>query len=181
MKKIIFLLAFIIISCCVSTQNTTTVSEINATPNSKGALVGIANKHSFSIAPYKGWFTKKYSSYHPDPTVIKKLKKQLSGVTIKAFMGTWCGDSKEQTPVFYKVLAAVDFEENKVQMITVNRSKKTPENLQKGYNIIRVPTFIFYKKGIEIGRFVEYPQKTVEADFLHIVNGTGYRHSYQSN
>ena len=64
-------------------------------------------------------------------------------------------------------------------MVTVNREKKTPDNLQEGYNIIRVPTFIFFRKGKEIGRFVEYPRVSVEADMLKIVSGEPYKHSYE--
>ena len=94
-------------------------------------------------------------------------------------MGTWCGDSQEQTPVFYKILDAADFNYKNLQMVSVDRSKKTPDNLQEGFNIIRVPTFIFYKKGKEIGRFVEYPRESVEADMLKIVSGAAYKHSYE--
>jgi len=36
-----------------------------------------------------------------------------------------------------------------------------------------------YKKGKEIGRFVEYPRKSVEADLLKIVSGQGYKHVYE--
>ena len=65
-------------------------------------------------------------------------------------------------------------------MITENRSKKTPNNLQHGFNIKRVPTFIFYKKGKEIGRYVEYARESLEKDLLKIVSGEPYRHSYDN-
>ena len=64
--------------------------------------------------------------------------------------------------------------------VFVNRSKSTPDNLQEGFNIERVPTFIFYKEGKEIGRFVEFPQESVEADMLKIVSGEPYKHSYEN-
>ena len=64
-------------------------------------------------------------------------------------------------------------------MITVNRGKRTPDNLQKGFNIKRVPTFIFYKKGKEIGRYVEFPRTSLEKDILTIVSGKPYKHSYE--
>ncbi|PCI33290.1 MAG: thiol reductase thioredoxin [Flavobacteriaceae bacterium] len=181
MKKLLYFLTLIIISNYASAQKTGTPQQINAKRNTKGDLVGIVNKASFSIAPYTSWFSENYAFYTPEPSVINALKKELKGVTIKAFMGTWCVDSKEHTPVFYKIVEAADFDEDNIQMIAVNRSKKTPDNLQKGYNIIRVPTFIFYKKEKEIGRFVEYPRETVEADLLKIVSGAGYKHSYEDN
>ena len=93
-------------------------------------------------------------------------------------MGTWCGDSKREIPRFYKVLKAAKFNVSNLEMIAVNRGKKTPDNLQKGLNIFRVPTFIFYKNGKEIGRYVEYPRVSLEKDILAIVTGKTYKHSY---
>lgn len=93
-------------------------------------------------------------------------------------MGTWCGDSKRETPRFYKVLEAAEFDLKNLEMITVNRGKKTPDNLERGFNIFRVPTFIFYKNGKEIGRYVEYPRKSLEKDMLDILTGKPYKHSY---
>ena len=93
-------------------------------------------------------------------------------------MGTWCGDSKREVPRFYKILDETNFDQDDFELITVNRRKKTPDNLQEGYNIIRVPTFIFYKDGEEVGRYVEYPRETLEKDILKIVTGEPYKHSY---
>jgi hypothetical protein len=45
-------------------------------------------------------------------------------------------------------------------------------------NIFKVPTFIFYKDGKEIGRYVEYARVSLEKDILKIVSGLPYKHSY---
>ncbi|MFK5958098.1 MAG: thioredoxin family protein [Lutibacter sp.] len=174
MKKIFFSLILIATLGCTAQKK-----EATAVKDSTGNLVGIAHKENFLQEPYNNWFTPNYNEYITDEATIKKLKPLLKKVTIKAFMGTWCGDSKEQTPAFYKILDAADFNYNNLELITVNRSKATPNNLQEGFNIERVPTFIFYKKGKEIGRFVEYPRETVEADMLKIVSGEPYKHSYE--
>jgi len=174
MKKIF--LSFILIATisCTAQKN-----EATAIKDATGNLVGIANKESFLQEPFNNWFTPNYDEYNTNKEIINKLKPLLKKVTIKAFMGTWCGDSKEQTPIFYKILDEAKFNYNNLIMVTVNRSKATPDNLQEGFNIERVPTFIFYKDGKEIGRFVEYPRETVEADILKIVSGETYKHSYE--
>lgn len=164
----------------ISFLSCTVKKELTAAKNKQGDLVGFANKASFSIKPYNTWFTKNFNSYSIDSTTIKGLKENLKEVEIKGFMGTWCGDSKRETPHFYKILETADFNFKKLQLITVNRSKKTPDNLQKGYNIIRVPTFIFYKDGKEIGRYVEYARESLEKDMLAIVSGKPYEHAYEN-
>ena len=147
--------------------------------DTESILVGVQTKESFKQQPYAEWFDTNYNDAKLDATVTNKIKKHLKGVTIKAFMGTWCGDSQHETPIFYKLMDAIDFDYKNLTMIAVNRSKETPDNLQEGLNITNVPTFIFYKKGKEIGRFVEYPRETLEKDVLKIVSGKPYKHAYE--
>ncbi|MGB0880172.1 MAG: thioredoxin family protein [Polaribacter sp.] len=175
MKKLFLITIIAILTSCNAQQTVT------AKKNTKGDLVGIANKESFNQAPYKGWFDQKFATYTPDAATISDLKKELKGVTIKGFMGTWCGDSKRETPRFYKILEATDFNTKNLELITVNRRKRTPDDLQKGLQIIKVPTFIFYKDGKEIGRYVEYARESLEKDMLKIVSEQGYKHSYDNN
>lgn len=168
-----FLIIFAIILTSCSVQQ-----EITATKNQSGDLIGFANKESFNQAPYATWFNRNYDNYKPNEATIEALKTALDGVKIKGFMGTWCGDSKRETPRFYKVLELADFNFKNLDLVTVNRSKNTPDNLQEGLDIKRVPTFIFYKDGKEIGRYVEYARKSLEDDMLKIVSGEPYKHSY---
>jgi thiol-disulfide isomerase/thioredoxin len=174
MKNLVLVLLIVSAFSCSSKKN-----MVNATKDASGNLVGIAAKENFQVEPYNAWFQPNYDSYTLNAEVIEKLKPIINNVTIKAFMGTWCGDSQQQTPVFYKILDATGFNYKNLQLIAVNRSKSTPDNLQEGFDIVRVPTFIFYKEGKEIGRFVEYPRETVENDILKIVSGEPYKHSYE--
>lgn len=154
---------------------------ITAKKDTNGYLSGIANKDSFKDDSFKSWFNSRYSEYNVDKEIVDKLTTALKGYTIKGFMGTWCGDSKRETPRFYKILDETGFDQNNFELITVNRDKKTPDNLQEGLNIIRVPTFIFYKGNKEVGRYVEYPRETIEKDILKIVTGQPYKHSYDKS
>lgn len=175
MNKIYLLGLIIAITACSPTQ------KITAIKDNQGNLVGIANKESFKQEPYASeWFNDYYSYYETDKYVVEQLKPLLKGVTIKAFIGTWCGDSKREVPNFYKVLDEAGFNYKKLTMVTVNRSKKA-NGLEQGYNVLWVPTFIFYKNGKEIGRFVEHSVNggTIEGDFLKILSGKAYKHPYQ--
>ena len=144
-------------------------------------LIGIQTKENFKQQPFSHWFDSNYNNYNPGESIVKEIKKHLNGITIKAFMGTWCGDSKRETPNFYKLLDALNFDYKDLTMIAVGRDKTTPDNLQEGLNIARVPTFILYRNGKEIGRFVEYPRETLEKDILKIVRGKSYKHSYETD
>ena len=190
MKKINYLLLILLVACGTtkntsSTQETTTAvvqepEKINLTVPYRESvmLLGLANKDGFTMQPFNTWFNSGYDAYTPDEAIVKELSSKKKGITIKAFMGTWCGDSKRETPRFYKILDAINFDQNKLTFYTVDRTKTTPEGFEKDLNIFRVPTFIFYKDGKEINRIVEFPVETLEKDMLTILSGKEYKHSY---
>ena len=195
--KNIFALAFLVLFSSCNTTKTVVenkkteeikkeveqevVQEITAKKDASGHLVGIANKESFADASFKPWFDSRYNEYTTDKETLDKLAVALKGYKIKGFMGTWCGDSKRGVPRFYKILDETGFNQNNFELITVNRGKKTPDNLQEGFNLIRVPTFIFFKDGKEVGRYVERPRETLEKDILKIVTNQPYKHSYDKS
>jgi hypothetical protein len=84
-----------------------------------------------------------------------------------------------QVPAFFKVLDAVTASDN-VAIIAVNEDKKTPSGSASKNGITHVPTFIFYKNGVEINRIVESPVDFLETDMLAILSGTAYKHTYQN-
>lgn len=175
MKKIVYFFVTLLIVSCASTPKNL------ATKNENGNLVGIATKKDFQQEPYgSDWFNDFYSYYETDKGTVEKLKPYLKDIKIKGFMGTWCGDSKREIPNFYKILDEAEFDYKNLELVTVNRQKKA-NGLEEGFNVIRVPTFILYKDGKEIGRFVEHAieDSSVEEDFLKILSGQEYKHPYQ--
>jgi thiol-disulfide isomerase/thioredoxin len=148
--------------------------------NSNGNLIGYIDKSDFLNGKHSDWFSKNYDTYTPDKKITQKIKKKLHNISIKSFIGSWCHDSKRVLPKFYKIMDLVEFDlEKNYKMIGITIGKKTPNNLQKGYAIKHTPTFIFYRDGLEIGRFVEHSKKTIEKDILKILKGGNYKHPYQ--
>jgi thiol-disulfide isomerase/thioredoxin len=85
-------------------------------------------------------------------------------------MGTWCSDSKEQIPAFYKILDELNCDSNSITLINVDRNKKGLSNEIKKLNIELIPTIIFYKQRKKIGRIIETPYKSLEKDLINITN-----------
>lgn len=170
-NSIFFILAFILI-LSANGQPKETISQ------NRADYIGIKTKSFFKQQPHAKWFNESYDNYELDAKTIKKLKNHLDGIEIKVFMSVWCHDSHRELPRLYKILEATNFDENKLEIIALNRAKKTPKNLQKGFDIVRTPTLIFYKNGKEISRFVEHPLKSLEKDILKILRGKNYKHVY---
>lgn len=180
MKNSIFTLTLFLFIGCTKAQEINKIVEYK--PN-KFMLLGKVNKDGFTHKDFS-WFKKNYNAYLTNTKVVEKLKADLKNYKIKAFFGSWCGDSKKNLPPFYKVLEEANFNLNNLEVIAVDRKKEaykqSPNGEEKGLNIHRVPTFIFYKDGKEVNRIVEHPQETLERDILKIVSKKKYEPRYKA-
>ena len=136
----------------------------------KDVLVGSCDREGLKSEIFSEYFNEGYSNYVPDENIIKQLKKKKKGHEIVVVMATWCGDSKEQVPKFYKILDAIGFKDSNIKLIAVDGMKTGGETDISSLNIERVPTFIFYKDGREIGKIVESPTSSLEKDMLLILS-----------
>ena len=145
-------------------------------------LLGKINKDGLLKDGYKTWFNKNHDEYIANEKLINTFKDSLNNYTIKVFLGTWCGDSKKEVPRFYKVLELANFNMDNLEVFALDNTKesykKGPNGEEKGFNIHRVPTFIFYKDGKEINRIVEHPVETLERDIEKIVTNQRYFAKY---
>ncbi|RMA57183.1 thioredoxin family protein [Ulvibacter antarcticus] len=147
-------------------------------------LLGKVNKDILSEQNYKDWFLTNAENYNPNQEKIAQIETLLSDYTITAFFGTWCGDSKEELPRFYKILEEADFSLDRLTVVAVASErdfyKQSPGGEEEGLNIHRVPTFIFYKDGKEVNRIVEHPVNSLETDILHILQQQSYTPNYHA-
>jgi thiol-disulfide isomerase/thioredoxin len=113
-----------------------------------------------------------YGQYEVEHHVIEQILQFLPGrnITITVVLGTWCSDSKEQFPVFEKVIDQLPPDIISVNIIGVDRDKLAGNLDISSLEIEFVPTFIFYENGQELGRIVEIPSETMEKDILHILS-----------
>lgn len=182
MTKILILFAAIAISCANTKKNTISENQEPAPQKEEvqsDMIVGEFHKKDLQQKPFSTWFDPRYEKYTPNDEDLETIKSNINDYNIKVFMGTWCGDSKRETPKLLKLLDDSDYNYDNLEMVAVDYNKTTPENLEDGLDIHHVPTIIFYKDGKEVNRFVEYSQgETFEEDIAKIVSGKEYKNSY---
>jgi thiol-disulfide isomerase/thioredoxin len=133
-------------------------------------LYGYCDRAGLEKGEFGKLFEEYYKIYEPDQGILNQLKLKKEGIEILMIVGTWCSDSQEQVPRFFKILDKIRFNKNSVQIICVSRDKEAGDVETVNYNIQKVPTFIIYRKGREIGRIVETPYATLEKDLLMFFN-----------
>lgn len=169
MNKFISLLAFIIIIPPVSFAQKVnrTVTDLKS---QETILTGFCNREGLKTGNFSSFYFTEYNNYKPDSLIKELLSDNLNDFDITIVMGTWCGDSKEQVPRFYKILDQAGYDENRLKLICVDRDKKAADVNLDSLRILLVPTFIIYYNNKEIGRIIETPVQTLERDLLGIIN-----------
>lgn len=86
-------------------------------------------------------------------------------------MATWCPDSKRELPRYFTVMDAAGVSDSTLTMVGVDRTKKDSEGLTEKWGITRVPTFVFFRGGQELGRVVERVPagSTLEAEIAKVL------------
>ena len=161
MKKYVFLIVCIIVAYGCSQKAEKSKPEI--------MLLGKVEKTDLAVEPYKSWFDSTYQVYSLNTVMVDSLKALFNGVEIELFYGTWCSDSRREVPAFYKILnelAGIDFS---IESYALNRDKVEPDGAQEGHDIEFVPTIILNRGGVEQGRIIEVPERSLEEDMVRIL------------
>ena len=109
-------------------------------------------------------------SYHPDPAAIATLQQVEQPTEIVVFYGAWCTDSHREIPRFLKIIETVDNQDITVTDYDVNRQKQDELGKFEIYGIEFVPTFIVIRNGIELGRIIERPDRSLAEDLAAIMS-----------
>ncbi len=135
------------------------------------------------LAAFPDW-PQDLEGWQPEPAAVATLTAVASPVDIVCVLGTWCGDSQREVPRFWRLLEAAANPNLRLVMVAVGRADDAGANralAELGFSadfrglqrIEKVPTFIFARDGQEIGRIIEIPAVSLEADMVSILSAAG--------
>ena len=155
MKKIYQLIFLSLFNC--------TLSELETNAMNSYAIGDISIKTLFETNED---FQTNYQEYQPgnllDPVLFRDIE-------IYVLFGTWCHDSQREVPRLLGLLNSLNIQENYIHLIGLNYSKNEPQDRGKYFQVKKTPTFVFLRNQKEIGRIVEMPKISLEADLLKIL------------
>lgn len=172
MKKLLAftLLVFLGLSAC---KHEKVYNQIVKDPKTgQDIFVGYVNVEGLKGDIFKEYYIKGLTEYMPNDSTVQECKKLMDGVSYRIIMGTWCSDSQEEVPRFLQVLLTAEVDVLKpeiMEIISVDRNKEAGDVNIKKYDIEKIPTFIIYRNGKEIGRIVERFNNRPETDLLEIL------------
>lgn len=119
-------------------------------------LNGIVEKADLKENAALVWYTTNQAGYTPAPEVVSAMQAGKNKVQFLIFGGTWCSDTQNILPKFFKLQELSGIDDKDVSFIAVDHKKQTFGNLASTFKVVNVPTIIVLKDGKEVGRVVEY-------------------------
>ena len=150
--KQILIIALLITSFATGYAQT----EISRDAGGNKILKGFISKQDLATDTAFAWFAQNQSGYVPEQNALLAMRANKDSINIIAFGGTWCGDTKNILPKFYRLTEVAGLSPDRITLFGVDRNKKTIQHLSEAFGITHVPTLIVMKNGREIGRVVEY-------------------------
>ena len=156
----------------------TTASPVTNVPyetikaNNEITLKGLLSRKIIEGDSAFTWFKENYALGMADAAAVEAFQKNKDKIHIIIFGGTWCEDTHNLLPVFYRLADKSGLADSRITLIGVDRDKQTLDNLHTAFNIENVPTFIVMHDGKEVGRVVEYGKYgQIDKELGEIVNG----------
>lgn len=157
MRPISYLLMLILLmSACATTNKSNSLKyTVVKDPESK-ILSGTINRSIIENDTAFKWFKENGQYGTAEPSAVEAFKKNAPKFSLVVVIGTWCHDSQNLLPKFYRLIEKSGFPEAKITLISVDRDKKSFDKSSQKYKITNVPTFIVFKDGKELARVIEY-------------------------
>lgn len=134
---------------------------------------GLFTFHNMATEPTFAWLDSGINAYKPDTLTLPYLRSAIRNHNILIFIGTWCEDSQNLLPKFYKLLSSLDINYENIVLIGMDRAKTTTTaagtELVNRYKVSLLPTILFTdSNGQEVGRITETVSKSIEWDMVEI-------------
>ncbi len=159
MMKYIFplIILAVLVSCSGAKFSKAHKPDYTVVPDDRTKVLrGYVNRSIIENDTAFRWFKDNMMWGQADASAVQSFSANKDKFSMLVFGGTWCGDTKNLWPVFYRLIDKSGYPESKITLVGVDRQKTTVDELHTKWNIKNVPTFIVLHDGKEVGRVVEY-------------------------
>lgn len=151
-KFILFAIIFFLSSCGTKLNYKSYMNEKN-----EKILQGTINRKVIETDTTFKWLNLNYKYSQTNKQAVAIIKANKNNFKMLVFGGTWCEDTQNLLPLFYKAFDEAEYNYKNLTLVGVDRAKNSGDGLSEKYVIKNVPTFIVLNKNNEeVGRVVEY-------------------------
>jgi len=172
--KLIILFIFALSASLAFAQSNDTTIVYNKvvvdTTLNEEVLIGFCTVEGIKESPiFSNYFEIERREYVPYLDYLSDFKDSLSKIDITIVFASWCSDSQREVPRLIILLEQLEYPMDSLTILGVNRQKQVPGMDISDMYIELVPTIIFKKNKFEVGRIIELPMESLEADIAGFI------------
>lgn len=160
--KSLLLVGSILLSTLTFAQTTSSKA-----PNGKKVLKGKIEMKTLMNDSDFAWFYTGVNNYQPNDNMLNYIKDNRGTFNVVAVAGTWDDQSRRLLPALYKIMILAGSPDE--QVTTYGVDEKLDGNTPQDYKAKKLPTFIFFRDGKEIGRISGDVGESLESDIAKIL------------
>ena len=139
---------------------------------------GEFSRDQLENSTHNNWFLENYNAHPLNKALVSQIDSLFDDIEVTIYMGTWCEDSQREVPGFFKIIDALEANDQVRPIVGLNEDKVSHDGSAEQAGVTNVPTFVLSKDGQEINRIVEFPIISLEQDILDILQDKDYKHAY---
>lgn len=139
----------------------------NRASNGKKALKGKIEMNTLINDSAFAWFYTGVNGYQPNDNMLNYIRDNRGKFNVVAVAGTWEDQSRRLLPALYKIMILAGSPEE--QVLTYGADEKLDAATPQDYKVKKLPTFIFFREGKEIGRISGDVGESLEGDMAMIL------------
>jgi hypothetical protein len=159
--KSLLLGACLLLSAMSWAQTTSTAS------NGKKVLKGKIDMKTLMNDSSAAWFYSGVNKYQPNDNMLNYVKVNRGKFNVVAVIGTWDDASRRALPALYKVIILAGSPDE--QITTFGADEKLQTDAPTDYKVKKLPVFIIFREGKEIGRINADEPDTVESALAKVL------------
>ena len=160
--KSLLLAGGLLLSTLSWAQSTTSIAS-----NGKKVLKGKIEMKTLMNDSSAAWFYSGVNNYQPNENMLNYVKDNRGKFNVVAIAGTWEDNSRRLLPALYKVMILAGSPDE--QVITFGADEKLQTGAPVDYKVKKIPTFIVFREGKEIGRINGDTEDTIESALAKIL------------
>lgn len=113
------------------------------------------------------WFYTGVNNYQANDNMLNYIKDNRGKFNVVAVAGTWDEQSQRLLPALYKIMILAGSPDE--QVLTFGADEKMQTDAPQDYKVKKLPTFILFRDGKEIGRVSGEVGESLESDMAKIL------------
>jgi hypothetical protein len=109
---------------------------------------------------HNSWVIENYNAHHLNEALVSQIDSLFYDIEVTIYMGTWCEDSQREVPRFFKIIDALEANDQVKTIVGLNEDKVSMMEVLNWQALPTYPPLFFQKtvrKSIGLLSFQSFP------------------------